>query len=93
VLSKLWEYMLEGEYPTETLTELSKLMGGETAFDGARIFSALIDEFNLEYPHISEALLDSFTSKVNPSKLNTNPVPLDTAAIKEIYKRTLCDGI
>jgi alcohol dehydrogenase class IV len=91
VLAKMWEYMLEGEYPKETLTELSRIMGGKTPEDGAGIFSSLLDEFQLEYPRADESELDFYTSKVNTEKLKTNPIPLDSVAVKEIYRRILCE--
>ncbi len=93
VLATLWDYMLEGDYPKDTLTLLSRLMGGESAADGARIFSSLIDEFELPYPKVSEDMLDGFVSKISISKLKTTPVPLGADEVRELYRRTLSDGI
>ncbi len=91
VLARLWEYMLEREYPAQTLTALSRLMGGETAEDGARIFSSLLEEFGLEYPRVSAEEIPEFVSNVNAAKLKTNPIPLTAVDIEELYKRTLCE--
>lgn len=93
VLAKLWDYMLEREEPQAVFTSLAQIMGGTTAQDGARIFSALLDEMALAYPRVEEARLDEFVAKVNVEKLQSNPVPLDTADVKEIYRRVLCDGV
>jgi len=91
VLAKMWDYMLEGDCPQETLTALSRLMGGETAADGAVIFAGLLKEFGLAFPRIKESELDAFAAQVNTAKLKTNPVPLDAQAVRELYKRVLCD--
>ncbi len=90
LLSKIYEYMLEKDYPKELFKAFSKVMGGKEVEDGLKIFNSLISEFGLEFPKIEESLLDSFVSEVNVSKLATNPVPFDENDIKEIYRRTLC---
>ncbi len=97
--SRLWKYALEnneklngntsrGEF-LETLDSLGKLMGGENAEDGLKIFDSLLEEFALEFPKVSEDKIDEFVSKVNVSKLSTHPTALSENDIKEIYKRTL----
>ncbi len=97
--SRLWKYALEHneklngdrghDYFFSNLDELGKLMGGENAEDGVKIFDALLSEFALEFPKVSEDKIDEFVSKVNVSKLSTHPTVLDNDDIKEIYKRTL----
>ena len=91
LLSKIYEYMLEKEYPKELFDSFAKVMGGNVAEDALVIFNKLLDGLELEKPRIDEAELDGFVSKVNISKLSTNPVQLDASDIKEIYKRTLVD--
>ena len=89
LLSKIYEYMLEKDYPKELFDSFGKAMGGNDAFDGLRIFNAVLDSLELEYPKVSEEKIKEFVSKVNVSKLATNPVALDNADIEEIYRRTL----
>ena len=90
LLSRIYEYMLEKDYPGELFDSLAKIMGGNKAEDGLDIFNAVLDELELETPKVDEARLDEFVSKVNVPKLRTNPVLFDENDIKEIYKRTLC---
>lgn len=90
LLSKIYEYMLEGDYPRELFTSFSKVMGGKKAEDGLKIFNAVLDEFNLEQPVIEESRLDEFVKEVNVEKLKTNPVLFDENDVREIYRRTLC---
>ena len=90
VLAKMWDYMLEREYPEAVLSALSSLMGGNTAADGAAVFNGLLSEFALVYPRIDKAALQPFTDSVNTAKLATNPVPLDKEAVAELYRRVLC---
>ena len=91
VLSKLYEFMLEGDYPKELFDSYAVIMGGTTAVDAVRIFNSLLDEFELKMPRISEERLDEFVSKVNVAKLSTNPVSLSTDDVKEVYRRVLCE--
>ncbi len=93
VLAKLWYFMLERDYPAETLTALAQLMGGKTPQDGAVIFAGLLTEFGLPYPRVSEEMLDGFTAKVNTAKLQSNPIPLTANDVRELYRRVLCDGV
>ncbi len=90
LLSKIYEYMLEKDYPKELFDSLAKAMGGSRAEDGLEIFNSILDEFALEMPKIDESRLDEFVSQVNIPKLKSNPVLFDENDIKEIYKRTLC---
>lgn len=90
LLSKIYEFILERDYPKELFENFSKIMGGKEVKDGLDIFNSLLNEFALEQPEISEDKLDEFVSKVNVEKLKTNPVELSEKDIKEIYRRTLC---
>lgn len=90
LLSEIYKYMLERDYPRALFDSFARVMGGNEAKDGLEIFNSVLDGFELERPKIDEARLDEFVSEVNISKLKTNPVPLDKDDIKEIYKRTLC---
>ncbi len=90
LLSKIFEYMLEKDYPKELFDSFAKVMGGNEAEDALKIFNSIIEEFELERPKIDESMLDEFVSEVNVSKLASNPVAFDNSDIKEIYKRTLC---
>lgn len=90
VLAKMWDYMLEQEHPESVLNALARLMGGKTAADGAAIFHHLLSEFELAYPSVDETALQPFVDSVNTAKLATNPVPLDTEAVRTLYKRVLC---
>jgi len=90
LLSRIYEYMLEKDYPKQLFKAFSKVMGGDEIKDGLEIFNSLISEFELEFPKIDESKLDGFVDEVNVSKLGTNPVELDKDDIKEIYRRTLC---
>lgn len=91
LLSKIYEFMLERDYDKALFDGFGKIMGGEGAEDGLKIFNSLLEEFALEQPRIDEGRLDEFVSSVNVSKLATNPVSLSEADIKEIYRRTLCE--
>ncbi|MBQ9531385.1 MAG: iron-containing alcohol dehydrogenase [Eubacterium sp.] len=90
LLSKIYEYMLERDYPKELFNSFAKVMGGNEAKDGLEIFNSVLEEFKLEQPKIDEAKLDEFVKEVNITKLKTNPVQLNENDIKEIYRRTLC---
>ncbi len=90
LLSKIYEYMLEKDYPSELFAAFSKVMGGKEVKDGLDIFNSVLKEFELEYPRVNENELDGFVDEVNIAKLSTNPVPLSREDVKEIYRRTLC---
>ena len=90
LLSKIYEYMLEKDYPSELFATFSKVMGGKEVKDGLDIFNSVLKEFELEYPRVNENELDGFVDEVNIAKLSTNPVPLSREDVKEIYRRTLC---
>lgn len=90
VLAKMWDYMLEREYPEAVLTELARLLGGETAADGAALFNGLLTEFELPFPHVDESNLQPFVDSVNTAKLATNPVPLTADDVRALYRRVLC---
>lgn len=91
LLSTIYQYMLEKDYPEELFDSFSKVMGGKDAVDGLRIFNSILEEFELEKPRIEKSRLDEFVNEVNVSKLVTNPVKLEKYDIKEIYLRTLCE--
>ncbi|MCR5207716.1 MAG: iron-containing alcohol dehydrogenase [Eubacterium sp.] len=93
LLSKIYEYMLEKDYPGELFASFSKVMGGNAVRDGLEIFNSILTELDLEQPKIDESRLDEFVGEVNIKKLATNPVPFDKNDVKELYRRTLCDGI
>ena len=90
LLSKIYEYMLEKDYPSELFAAFSKVMGGKEVKDGLDIFNSVLKEFELEYPRVNENELDGFVDEVNIAKLSTNLVPLSREDVKEIYRRTLC---
>ncbi len=90
LLSKIYEYMLEKDYPSELFAAFSKVMGGKEVKDGLDIFNSVLKEFELEYPRVNENELDGFVDEVNIAKLSTNPVPFSREDVKEIYRRTLC---
>ena len=90
LLSKIYEYMLEKDYPSELFAAFSKVMGGKEVKDGLDIFNSVLKEFELEYPRVNENEIDGFVDEVNIAKLSTNPVPLSREDVKEIYRRTLC---
>ena len=87
LLSKIYEYMLQKDYPRELFDSFAKVMGGSKAKDGLEIFNKILDEFKLETPKFDEGKIDEFVREVNISKLSTNPVEFDENDIKEIYKR------
>ena len=87
LLSVIYEYMLEKDYPKALFDSYARIMVGEKAEDALGIFNAILDEFSLEKPKFDGARLDEFVDEVNVSKLKTNPVRLDRDDIKEIYKR------
>ncbi|MBR4242104.1 MAG: phosphonoacetaldehyde reductase [Eubacterium sp.] len=87
LLSKIYEYMLQKDYPKELFDSFAKVMGGSKAKDGLEIFNKILDEFKLETPKFDEGKIDEFVREVNISKLSTNPVEFDENDIKEIYKR------
>ena len=87
LLSKIYEYMLQKDYPKELFDSFAKVMGGSKAKDGLEIFNKILEEFKLETPKFDEGKLDEFVREVNISKLSTNPVEFDENDIKEIYKR------
>ena len=89
LLSKIYEYMLERDYPRELFDSFAKVMGGEKAEDALEIFNSILDEFELEKPKFDEARLDEFVGEVNISKLSTNPIAFDESDIKEIYRRLI----
>ena len=89
LLSVIYKYMLEKDYPKELFESFAKVMGGEKIEDGIKIFDSILDEFQLEMPKFDEAMLDEFVREVNVSKLSTNPVLFGKADIKEIYKRII----
>ena len=90
LLSRIYEFMLERDYPTELFNSFARVMGGEKAQDALDIFNSIIEEFELEFPRVDESRLDEFVDEVNVSKLASNPIELSKNDIKEIYKRTLC---
>ena len=87
LLSVIYEYILEKDYPKELFENFSKVMGGNEVKDGLDIFNSVLKEFELESPKFDEARLDEFVDEVNVSKLSTNPVPFNRDDIKEIYRR------
>lgn len=91
LLSTIYEYMLQMDYPKDLFAAFSKVMGGTDIKDGLDIFNGILKEFKLEQPRIKEEQLDEFVNEVNVSKLSTNPVQFTKEDIKEIYKRTLCN--
>lgn len=94
-LSKIWEYMLQNwgqfndkrgrAYVEKTFEELDELMGG----NALKAFNAVIEEFQLEKPSVSEALIPIFASKVPEGKLLTNPVTLSQTDVEKIYRNIL----
>ena len=91
VLAKMWQEMLKGEYPHAVLTSLAQLMGGSAPADGAAIFNALLAELELSFPRVAAEELERFAAGVNTAKLVTNPVPLDGTAVRELYRKVLCE--
>ena len=89
LLSIIYKYMLEKDYPKSLFDSFARVMGGEKAEDGLKIFNSILDEFGLEKPSFDEARLDEFADEVNISKLGTNPVAFDKEDIKEIYRRLI----
>lgn len=87
LLSVIYKYMLEKDYPRELFDSFAKVMGSNKAEDGLKIFNSVLNEFKLEKPKFDEARIDEFVDEVNVSKLKTNPVSFDENDIKEIYKR------
>lgn len=91
LLSTIYQYMLEKDYPKDLFAAFSKVMGGSEINDGLKIFNSVLNEFKLEQPRIEKSRLDEFVNDVNVSKLSTNPVQFTKEDIKEIYSRTLCE--
>lgn len=96
-LAEIWKYMNENnervndprgrEYVLQTLDTLGVLLGGRDSADGARIFSGLIEEFELPSARADSGQVKEFISSVNPAKLLTNPTVLEKSDVERIYNR------
>lgn len=97
-MNSLWPYMLahpalavndpRGEaYVQASFASLGRLMGGETAADGAAAFAKLLQRFALETPKMPAGTAEAFAEKVDVSRLANNPLALSTADVAAVYRR------
>ncbi|MEZ3421609.1 MAG: phosphonoacetaldehyde reductase [Eubacterium sp.] len=96
-LAEIWDYMnthnekvndARGrDFVLKIFDELGMLLGGSNSADGARIFRALVDEFELYTPKADTAQVLSFAQSVNADRLLNNPTTLISDDVTEIYKR------
>lgn len=95
-MCSLWRYMLahpdlavndaRGEAHVQaSFAALGRMLGGETAEDGAAAFAALLRRFGLETPQMPPGTAERFAEMVDISRLSNNPLALSTADVIAVY--------
>ena len=72
-----WRWALQDE-----LAALSALLG---CGNGADYMEGLLRRLEIAAPDVRDADMDTLVASVNPQRLSNNPMPLDAAALRELY--------
>ena len=99
-VSVLWKWMLDNversidprgqEYIRRVFKEISDTMGASSEKDAADMFEKLVEELELEHPHIKDDDYELLISSVNVERLKNNPIKLDKDAISFLYHEISC---
>ena len=98
-LPEIWDYMLGhmekcldprgAEYLDSIFSSIAQAMGCQTPTEAIATFRQMLADMDIQNPK-SETLTSDIlllTSSVNPIRLKNNPVELDDATIKTLYKK------
>jgi len=100
-LPEIWEYMIENmdkcidnrgvEYLTTIYDKIANSIGCKTPSLAVKEFRSMMKEMELPYPITENKDVDLFllSTSVNPVRLKNNPIELNDATIKVLYKRIL----
>ena len=99
-IEKLWDYMINHiekcrdfrgkEYLQATFLELAYIMNCSTPQESVEFFKQLLKELNLEVPTVKKhSDYEILSTSVNITRLNNNPVALDSEIIKQLYEQIL----
>ena len=83
-LPQVWRYMAahgDGALQDE-LAALSALLG---CGNGAEYMEGLLRRLEIAAPDVRDADMYTLAASVNPQRLSNNPMPLDAAALRELY--------